>query len=90
VDRDGAPIRDAAREVVKRRLVRFGERFDSDELARNEVELEEVPPAPEPPEDEQAEPWGLAEDAPPEKHAKFGHRLREYVAAHRHPGDEEG
>lgn len=41
----------------KRRLVRRGELFDSGELERGEVELEEVPPAPEPAE-EASEPWG--------------------------------
>jgi len=49
------PIRDAIR---KRRLVRAGETFTTDELADDEVELEEVEPYPEPPVEEQGEPWG--------------------------------
>jgi len=86
------PPGDIAKEAIKRRLVRFGERFDSDELKRGEVELELVPPNPDPPpEDEQAEPWGLLDDAPEEKHHRFGHRLRAYRERHRHDpeGEEE-
>lgn len=75
------PLADA----VKRRLVRFGDRFTSDELEHGDVELEAVPENPDPPpEDERAEPWALAADAPPEKHRKFGHRIREYREKHRH------
>jgi hypothetical protein len=69
------PIRDA----IVRRLIRFGERFDSDELDRGEVELELPEPNPDPPpEEEQVEPWGLAESSGEEKHRRFGHRLRSY------------
>jgi len=42
----------------ERRLVRSGERFRSDELDLIDLELPE--PSPEPPEEEQAEPWGTS------------------------------
>lgn len=42
---------------MPKRLIRMLETFTSDELERGEVELAEVEPAPEPPEEEQAEPW---------------------------------
>jgi|SRR5215469_1188964 len=52
------PVRDA----VRRRLVRFGEEFTSQEVDDGEVELEEVSPDSDPPpEDQQAEPWGYGE-----------------------------
>lgn len=56
------------------RRVRSGELFNSDELDRGEVELEEVRPTPEElPPDEQAEPWNATEYDP-----RFGQRLRAY------------
>jgi hypothetical protein len=59
------PIGDRIRRR-RRRLVRDGETFTSDELERGDVELEEVQPAPEPPPSEQAEPWAWRDKDPPE------------------------
>ena len=80
--------REEIREAVKRRLVRIGERFNSDELARGELEFEEVSPAPEIPEDEQVEPWALLAEFR-EKHEHHGlfHRLREYRKHHKEADD---
>jgi hypothetical protein len=74
---------------IKRRLVEWGQTFDSDELRDGLVELKSVPPNPSPPpEDEQAEPWGLGDDADPPKRERFGHRLRAYRREHKeHDGD---
>jgi hypothetical protein len=72
------PIGDRFRRPRRRRIVRWGEMFTSDELADGEVELEEPPPGPEPPEDEQAEPWGLGDDVPEGKHRRYGRRLQDY------------
>jgi hypothetical protein len=47
-----------------RRLVRDGDEYTDDELARGEVELEQVPPRPEPPVDVQGEPWGWTKPGP--------------------------
>jgi len=59
---------------MNKRLVRSGELFTSEELDRGEVELERVGPLPEPPEKDQAEPWGTRlEDDP-----RFRDRLRAY------------
>jgi hypothetical protein len=67
----------------RRRLVRYGDTFTSDEDA--DFELPE--PAPEPPEDEQAEPWGTAEDDP--RFAGRNRAYREFLAQwerdHGHP-----
>jgi len=73
-----------------RRLIRSGEVFTSDELARGEVELDLPPPAPEPPEEEQAEPWALLQEFAG-KHERHGllARLRDYRERHHHPDDEE-
>jgi hypothetical protein len=80
---------------TRRRRVRWGEVFTSDELADGEIELEEPQPSPEPPEDEQAEPWGLGEDASEWKHRRAGRRLQDYREFLRqwredHPGEPEG
>jgi hypothetical protein len=57
-----------------RRLVRSGEGFTSDELDAGEIELElPEPTEPEPPEDEQAEPWNAADGD-----TRFAERLRLY------------
>jgi hypothetical protein len=75
-------------ERIKRRLVEWGQEFLSDELDDGTVELAEVPPNPSPPpEDEQAEPWGLGDDVDPHKRERFGHRLRDYRREHRAHGD---
>jgi hypothetical protein len=67
------------------RRVRFGDVFNSDELSRGEIELEEIAPNSNPPPDEeQVEPWGLSEDAPEEKYRLFHGRLREYLRRHGH------
>ena len=58
---------------MPRRLVRSGEEFTSDELDRDEIELERREPTEEPDEDEQVEPW-----ASDKHHLRAGHRLRAY------------
>jgi hypothetical protein len=74
-----APLRDE----IRRRLVRFGDQFTSDELEHGDVELEAVAANPDPPpEDEQAEPWGLSDDAPEHKKQLFHGRLLDYVRHH--------
>jgi hypothetical protein len=70
-----------------KRRVAFGDIFNSDELRDGLVELVEVEPGPQIPEEEQVEPWGLSDDAPEEKHRLFHGRLYEYVERHRH-GDQ--
>jgi hypothetical protein len=47
-----------------RRLVSPGEEYTSDELRAGLVELEEVPPRPEPPVEVQGEPWGWTKPGP--------------------------
>lgn len=69
--------RDEEGRHLVRRLIHPGEEFDTAELDADQVELEAVPATPEPPEDEQAEPWGLAQVA-----GKALDRLRAYRAAH--------
>jgi hypothetical protein len=59
------PIGDRIRRHPRRRLVRSGETFTSDELEAGDVELEAVPAGSAPPEDEQAEPWGWRDKAMP-------------------------
>lgn len=56
-----------------RRLVRSGDPFTSEELDEDTIELELPDPTPEPSEDQQAEPWGAAENDP-----RFAERLRAY------------
>jgi hypothetical protein len=51
------------------RLIRPGDRFTSDELARGEVELERPPPRPEP--EYPTEPWGRLADLPPSHRARI-------------------
>jgi hypothetical protein len=47
------------------RRVRPGDSYNIDELDRGEVELEEVPPNPDPPpEDTRGEPWGWTKPGP--------------------------
>jgi len=58
---------------MPRRLVRSGEVFTSDELDRDEIELELPEPSEEPAEDEQVEPWASGKH-----HLRRGHRLRAY------------
>jgi hypothetical protein len=73
-------------DAPRRRLVRYGGQFTSDELRRGEVELELPPPGPEPPAEEQAEPWALPEDSAEPKHRGLRGRLRAYRDAHREKG----
>jgi hypothetical protein len=47
-----------------RRLIRPGDTYIIVELERGEVELEQVPPRPEPPVEVQGEPWGWTKDGP--------------------------
>jgi hypothetical protein len=58
---------------MPRRLVRSGEQFTSDELDRDEIELELPEATEEPDEDDQVEPWGSSK-----RHLFRGHRLRAY------------
>jgi hypothetical protein len=58
---------------MPRRLVRSGEAFSSDELDRDEIELELPDPTPEIPESDQTEPWASGKH-----HLRRGHRLRAY------------
>jgi hypothetical protein len=60
-----------------RRLVLSGETFDPDDLERGEIELEAVEPTPEPPADEQAEPWARIKEVI----GAAAERLREYREA---------
>ena len=48
----------------RRRIIRDGDEYTIDELDRGEVELEEVPPRPEPPVEVQGEPWGWTKPGP--------------------------
>ena len=58
---------------MPRRLVRSGEEFTSDELDRDEIELERREPTEEPDEDDQVEPWASSK-----RHLLAGRRLRAY------------
>lgn len=57
----------------ERRHVFSGDQFTSDELDRNEIELQLPEPSPEPAEDEQTEPWGSRKH-----HLRRSRRLRAY------------
>lgn len=76
----GQPVRDA----IRKRLVRFGEAFTSDELERGDVELEQVEAAPEPPPEEQGEPWALLADAGGEPAEEAHHSLRDRFKGRHH------
>ena len=68
------PIGDRLRRHPRRRLVRSGETYASDELDRGEITLELPPPTLEPPpEDEQAEPWNARDGD-----SRFAGRLQAY------------
>lgn len=69
-----------------RRLVHAFETFTSDELDRGEVELEEVPPTPEP-EEEAAEPWGWGDKEMPSAPRRA---LAFYRERHPYQPDEDG
>lgn len=75
--------RDQEHHARPRRLVRSGGTATAEEIDRDEVELEAVDPAPEPPEDEEAEPWARLEEVAGDALA----RLRGYREAFQH-GDE--
>lgn len=64
---------------IRRRLVRFGDRFTELELQRGEAELEIVEPAPEPAQ-EPDEPWGRIADLP-KSHSAWAW-LRERLGHH--------
>ena len=64
----------------KRRLVRFGDRFDSGELERGEVELELPEPSPEPAE-EPSEPWGWTKAVTEEVRARLAAYREAYPEA---------
>jgi hypothetical protein len=70
-----------------RRVLR-DELFDSDELGRGEVDLEEVPPAPEP-DEEASEPWGWKGKEMPRDARERLRGYRESLAQWRrdHPGE---
>ena len=51
----------------RRRRIRDGDEYTTDELDRGEVELEEVPRRPEPPVEVQGEPWGWTKPGPKPK-----------------------
>ena len=61
----------------KRRLVRSGDSFTSDELERGEVELEEVPPGPAPA--DEVEPWAWRDKAMPQAVAERARLYQEFV-----------
>ena len=48
----------------ERRLIRDGDSFTIDEEDRDEIQLEEVMPNEEPPEEIQGEPWGWTKPGP--------------------------
>jgi hypothetical protein len=48
----------------RRRLIRDGDEYTSEELARGEVELDQPPPRAAPPVRVQGEPWGWPDDKP--------------------------
>lgn len=79
-DLPGKDRREERRARRRRRLVRDGDAFTTDELARGDIELEEVPRRPEPPVEIQGEPWGWT---------KEGDRPRGWPGPD-HPRDEPG
>ena len=64
-----------------RRLVRYGERFTSDELERDEIELELPAATPEPDADDQVEPWAWGDKPVPEGVAERLRLYREFCEA---------
>jgi hypothetical protein len=77
------PIGDRIRPRRSRRLVRSGDPFTSDELERGDVELEAVPPSPEPAEDEQAEPWSWHDKEPPDRMRRILDAYRKFLESRR-------
>ena len=65
----------------KRRLVRSGDLFTSDELEHDEVELEEVPPSPEQDPDDEVEPWAWGDKVMPPVIAERLRAYQEFVSS---------
>lgn len=63
----------------KRRMVRSGEHFSSDELERDEVELDLPEPAAEPPAEVAAEPWAWRGKVMPDSVASRLHLYQEFL-----------
>lgn len=83
--------REKRKERRERRRVRFGDYFTSDELDDGDVDLEEVEPGEQIPEEEQVEPWAEGDKVLlpvlRERLVKYRDFLREYREAH--PEEEE-
>jgi hypothetical protein len=79
------PLGDRLRRHPRKRLVRSGETFTSDELDRGDVELElPAPTLNPPPDEEQAEPWGWRDKTLP---PRMRDRLAAYEAFLRERGE---